>query len=86
MLAIFLFALSRKCWNSESETFIIYYSISSILEHTIHIFLFVYCFVTLNFLYGFCMISVIIMHFSLQLYLVFMNMFKIDPEYIGIRE
>lgn len=85
MVTIFLFALSRKCWNRDSDTFIIYYSISSIMEHIIHIFLFIYCFVTQHYIYGFCMISVIIMHFSLQLYLVFMNMFKIDPEYIGIR-
>ncbi|CAD8202477.1 unnamed protein product [Paramecium pentaurelia] len=86
VILIFLFALSRKFWSSESETFIIFYSLASIMEHIIHIFLFIYFFVTLDLIYGFCMISVIVLHFSSQIYIVFMNLFKIDPEYIGIRQ
>ncbi|CAD8122699.1 unnamed protein product [Paramecium sonneborni] len=86
VVIIFLFALSRKCWCSESETFIIFYSLASLMEHIIHIFLFIYFFVTLDLIYGFCMISVIVIHFSSQIYIVFMNLFKIDPEYIGIRQ
>ncbi|CAD8210637.1 unnamed protein product [Paramecium octaurelia] len=86
VVLIYLFALSRKCWSSESETFIIFYSLASVMEHIIHIFLFIYFFVTLDLIYGFCMISVIVLHFSSQIYIVFMNLFKIDPEYIGIRQ
>ncbi|KAM3143691.1 hypothetical protein pb186bvf_004187 [Paramecium bursaria] len=83
---IMLFSFIKKLLFKEAEAFIIFYSMSSILEHIIHLFLFIYLFVTNQQLLGFIMVSVITLHIMSQLYIAFIHLFRIDPEYIGVRQ
>jgi len=62
MAVIFLFSLSRKIISKDAQTFIIYYSTIAILEHIVSVFLLVWYFLNNEMIFGFCMISLIILH------------------------